>query len=265
MIPLKDHNPTERTPFVTLVFLALNVATFLLWQPLADAGDPARAYVCQSVGFTTEPQGQCQQLTEGDLFSFCHGAIPAEITELEQLSTLDRVCGEKSPLLSLLTSMFLHGGLLHIAGNMLYLWVFGNNVEDRLGHAGFVVFYLLAGVAAAYAQAWSSPDSVIPMIGASGAIAGTLGAYLVMFPRARIVTLIPLFFFLQLAELPAVVVLGFWFVLQAFQGVGSLGADVGGVAWWAHIGGFVFGAAVALLFYRRRPRPAPVASPFDPY
>jgi membrane associated rhomboid family serine protease len=262
MIPLRDHNPTERRPYVMWAFLAINVAVFLLWQPLADAGEPSGTFICEQAGFTRSPGGACQQLTEGDLFAFCHGAIPYEITKLERLPTLAEACGEKSPLLSLLTSMFMHGGLLHIAGNMLYLWVFGNNVEDRLGHGAFAAFYVLAGAAAAYAQALTDTESFIPLIGASGAIAGILGAYLVMYPHARVVTLVPIFYFLQLMELPALVVLGFWFVLQAFQGVGSLGTEVGGgVAWFAHIGGFAFGALVALLFYRRR-RPQPVG-PFD--
>ncbi len=140
--------------------------------------------------------------------------------------------------------MFLHGGLLHIAGNMLFLWVFGNNVEDRMGRAVYLLFYLLGGVAASVAQIATSPDSVIPSLGASGAIAAVLGAYLVMYPRNRVLSLVPIFFFLQLIELPAIVVLGFWFVLQLFNGVGGIAARVNeGVAYFAHIGGFVFGLA----------------------
>jgi membrane associated rhomboid family serine protease len=231
VIPLRDANPTRRTPWITIGLIAINVAVFFLWQPIT--GTPR----------------------EQNLFFFCHGAIPQELTELEPIPQVAVECGGKSVIGSLFTSMFMHGGFLHIAGNMLYLWVFGNNIEDRMGRVTFVGFYLLAGIVAAYADALSRPDSIIPAVGASGAIAGTLGAYLVMFPRARVVTLVPLFFFLQLAELPAVFVLGFWFVLQAFQGVGSIGADVGGVAWFAHIGGFVFGAVVALLFYRSREQP----------
>jgi membrane associated rhomboid family serine protease len=231
VIPLRDANPTRRTPWITIGLIAINVAVFFLWQPIT--GTPR----------------------EQSIFFFCHGAIPQELTGLEPIPQVAAECGGKSVIGSLFTSMFMHGGFLHIAGNMLYLWVFGNNVEDRMGRLTFVGFYLLAGIVAAYADALSRPDSIIPAVGASGAIAGTLGAYLVMFPRARVVTLVPLFFFLQLAELPAVLVLGFWFVLQAFQGVGSIGADVGGVAWFAHIGGFVFGAVVALLFYRSREQP----------
>jgi membrane associated rhomboid family serine protease len=145
---------------------------------------------------------------------------------------------------------------------MLFLWVFGNNVEDRMGRVAFLLFYLVAGIVAAYAQAAASSGSQVPLIGASGAVAGVLGAYLVMYPGARVLTLV-FFFFITMIELPAVVVLGLWFVLQAFQGLGSLGGDPVGVAWFAHIGGFVFGAVVALAFYRRqRLRRAP-ASPWD--
>jgi membrane associated rhomboid family serine protease len=231
VIPLRDANPTRRTPWVTLAIIAVNLAAFFLWQPLT--GSPR----------------------EQELFFFCHGAIADEVSDFQTIPQLDRLCGGKSVLESIFTSMFLHGGFLHLGGNMLYLWVFGNNVEDRMGRGVFLFFYLAAGIVAVYSQVVTNPDSQVPMIGASGAIAGTLGAYLVMFPHARVLTLVPIFFFLQAAELSALIVLGFWFVLQAFQGVGSLGGDVGGVAWWAHIGGFVFGAVVALLFYRRRRQP----------
>ncbi len=226
MIPLRDANPTRRTAWVTLGLIAANVATFFLWEPIT--GSPR----------------------EQNRFFYCEGAIPKELTSFETLRGLADACGGKSVLVSLFTSMFLHGGFLHIAGNMLYLWVFGNNVEDRMGPVVFLLFYLAAGIVAAYAQALPDPDSTIPLVGASGAIAGALGAYLVLFPSARVLTLVPIFFFLQLIELPAMLVLGFWFVLQAFQGVGSLEAETG-VAWFAHIGGFVFGALVALLYRGR--------------
>ena len=230
MIPIRDRNPTQRRAYVTLGLIGLNVAAFFLWQPLTGS------------------------LEEQQIFFYCNGAIPAELTDLQPIPEVATICGGKSVLVSVFTSMFLHGGFLHIAGNMLYLWVFGNNVEDRMGKVPFLLFYLLSGIAASYAQVASGPTSEVPLVGASGAIAGVLGAYLVMFPRASVMTLVPLFFFLQLMELPAILVLGFWFVLQAFQGVGSLGADTG-VAWFAHIGGFVFGAAIALLFYRGRREP----------
>jgi len=156
------------------------------------------------------------------------------------------------------TSMFLHGGFLHVGGNMLYLWIFGDNVEDRLGHGRFVAFYLLCGLAAALAQTFVSPSSQVPMVGASGAIAGVMGAYFVMYPHSRIVTLIP-FFFLQVVEVPAIFFLGIWFLMQFLSGVGSIAqvqAGTGGVAFWAHVAGFVAGVVGGLLMQRpERQRP----------
>ena len=154
---------------------------------------------------------------------------------------------------TVVTSMFLHGGWLHFLGNMLYLWIFGDNVEDRLGHARFIAFYVLCGAIAALAQVWSRPDSVIPTIGASGAIAGVMGAYFVLFPHSRVLTLIPLFVFWELLEIPAIFFLGVWFVMQLFSGVGSLAAtgDTGGIAFWAHVAGFVAGLAGVFVFKRR--------------
>ena len=156
---------------------------------------------------------------------------------------------------AVLTSMFLHGGLLHFGANMLYLWIFGDNVEDRMGHGRFLVFYVLCGVAAALAQTAMVPDSIIPMVGASGAIAGVMGAYLVLYPRSRIVTLLPIFFFIQLVEVPAIFFLGIWFFLQFVSGIGSIasatgGEPAGGVAFWAHIAGFVAGVSGVMVFRR---------------
>jgi membrane associated rhomboid family serine protease len=155
---------------------------------------------------------------------------------------------------AVLTSMFLHGGLLHFGGNMLYLWIFGDNVEDRMGHGRFLVFYLLCGTAAALAQTIVNPDSVVPMVGASGAIAGVMGAYFVLYPRSRIVTLLPLFFFFQIIEIPAIFFLGFWFLLQLLSGVGSMatatGSETGGIAFWAHAAGFLAGLSGVLVFRR---------------
>ncbi|MBI4260357.1 MAG: rhomboid family intramembrane serine protease [Actinobacteria bacterium] len=258
MIPIRDENPTSRTAWVTLAFIALNVAAFLFWQPTFEGGQ----------------QGELEQTA----FFFCHAEIPWEVLNQENLARggtdaaraieasglgvpgpalqgfLGERCPGKSWLLSVFVAMFLHGGWLHIAGNMLFLWVFGNNVEDRMGHAVYPFFYLLGGVVASAAHIATDPDSVIPTLGASGAVAAVLGAYLVMYPRHRVLSLVPVFYFLHLIELPAVVVLGFWFVLQLFSGVGSLASDVSqGVAYWAHIGGFVAGAAVAWLFFRRGP------------
>jgi membrane associated rhomboid family serine protease len=149
------------------------------------------------------------------------------------------------------TSMFLHGGLFHVAGNMLYLWIFGDNVEDRMGHGRFLVFYLLCGIAAALAQTIAAPDSVVPMVGASGAIAGVMGAYFVLYPKSRIVTLIPLFFFFQIIEVPAIFFLGIWFLMQFLSGVGSIvTAAQGGVAFWAHVAGFLAGLSGVIVFRR---------------
>jgi membrane associated rhomboid family serine protease len=160
---------------------------------------------------------------------------------------------------SVLLSMFLHGGWMHLLGNMLYLWIFGDNVEDRLGHLGYLIFYIACGWIATLAHAYANQSSVIPSIGASGAIAGVLGAYLVMYPRARVLTVIFFGIFIRLAELPALAVLGFWFVLQLFSGVMALGArsaQTAGVAWWAHIGGFSAGLVVGAIFRVRGRRRA---------
>jgi membrane associated rhomboid family serine protease len=155
----------------------------------------------------------------------------------------------------MVTSMFLHGGFLHFGGNMLYLWIFGDNVEDRMGHGRFLVFYLLCGAAAALAQTVVNPDSVVPMLGASGAIAGVMGAYFVLYPHSRILTLVPIFIFIQLIEVPAIFFLGIWFVFQFLSGVGSIataaGEPGGGIAFWAHIAGFAAGIATVGLFRRR--------------
>jgi membrane associated rhomboid family serine protease len=168
-------------------------------------------------------------------FVATHGLVPADFAWL-----------------NVLTSMFLHGGWMHFLGNMLYLWIFGDNVEDRVGHGRFIVFYLLCGAVAALVQTFFNVNSVIPMVGASGAIAGVLGAYLVMFPHSRVLTLIPIFIFIEIVEIPAVILLGLWFVLQLFSSLGSLGAeaDVGGVAFWAHVAGFVAGVVGIRLFRR---------------
>jgi membrane associated rhomboid family serine protease len=167
------------------------------------------------------------------LFSLTYGVVPAEFTWS-----------------SVFTSMFLHGGWLHFLGNMLYLWIFGDNVEDRLGHARYLLFYLFCGAAAALGQTAIQPYSTVPMIGASGAVAGVMGAYFVLFPHSRVLTAVFIFFFLDLIEIPAIFFLGIWFLMQFFSGVGSLGADAGqgGVAFWAHIAGFFVGGVGGLLW-----------------
>jgi membrane associated rhomboid family serine protease len=175
-----------------------------------------------------------------DAFIFRFGAVPAEITQFQNL-------------FSLLTSMFLHGGWLHLIGNMLFLYVFGDNIEDAMGHASYLLFYLLCGIAAALTQVFLNGDSTVPMIGASGAISGVLGAYIVLFPHGRVRALVFLGFFIQVILLPAWVMLGLWFVLQLVSGLASLGvgADVGGVAFWAHVGGFIAGVVLVWLFRDR--------------
>lgn len=220
MIPLRDANPPGTVPFVTYGIIVLNVLVFLLELAM---GDQVGALFMQ------------------------FGVVPARVS-----AALDPGAFDGGALLSFGTAMFLHGGWMHLIGNMLFLYVFGDNIEDRCGHGRFVLFYLLAGSAAAAAQVAVDPWSEMPMVGASGAIAGVLGAYVILFPRARILTLLPLFIFFQLLELPAYLFLGLWFLMQIASGVLSLqiGGDAGGVAWWAHIGGFVAGAAF-LPFLRR--------------
>jgi membrane associated rhomboid family serine protease len=224
VIPLHDANPTRRTPVVTLAIIAV-CALVYGYQVLlmVEGGEAALS------AFITR-----------------WGVVPAELVEAFRSGAVASI-----ETATLITSQFLHGSLIHIGGNLLFLWIFGNNIEDRFGRLRFLAFYLIGGIVAGLTQVVIDPASTIPTIGASGAIAATLGAYLVLFPRARVTTAIFLVFFYQLIEVPAVFVLGFWFVLQLFDGLGSLGdmgaATTGGVAFFAHIGGFVFGAAVALL------------------
>jgi membrane associated rhomboid family serine protease len=218
VIPLRDINPTERFSIITFCLILLNVVVFVFQLTL---GDKAESLFVQAFA-----------LIPARLFAY-HGApggVPAAVT--------------------LFTSMFIHGGLLHIAGNMLYLWIFGNNVEDATGRIRFIVFYLLCGVLAAYGHAYMNRSSVTPMIGASGAISGVLGAYLLLFPRARVVTLVFFGFYVRTIEVPAMVVLGFWFLLQFLSALVSGGA-AGGVAWYAHVGGFIAGVLLIGLFKRK--------------
>ena len=224
MIPLRDANPTRRRPIVTWILIALCFAVFAI-ELSVQTGSGARGL---------------------DRFFLEYGVVPAELSGAGAGPGPGGIGG---PALTLVTHQFLHGGWIHLGGNMLYLWIFGNNVEDRLGRLGFLVFYLLGGVAAALSQVAIAPGSQTPLVGASGAIAAVLGAYLVLFPGARVLSLIFLGFFYQLLTVPAVVVLVLWFVLQLISGVGSLGpaSDGGGVAFFAHIGGFVVGVVVGLL------------------
>ncbi|MBM3324366.1 MAG: rhomboid family intramembrane serine protease [Calditrichaeota bacterium] len=219
MIPIRDENPTRRKPVLTVTLIAINIAVFIYQTMLGP--DKAVDFV------------------------MAYGAIPAVLAfDLHALPAL--------PLswITLITSMFVHGGILHLAGNMLYLWIFGNNIEDHLGRFRFILFYLLAGIVAALAHAIVFSDSLVPMVGASGAISGVLGAYLVTFPKARVVVLVWFLFFLRFVRIPAILVLGLWFLLQLHGGFGSLVGQQEGIAFFAHIGGFVVGILLVQLFRR---------------
>jgi membrane associated rhomboid family serine protease len=278
LIPIRDENPTSRTAWVTLALIAANIVIFLFWQPTFATGDLGEAeqvvfFYCNAevpwevsnqTSLADGGQEALQAIRQANpgvnaeaLQAVLQGRADEIFPQGNPLSNLEG-CPNKSWVASIFVAMFLHGGWLHIGGNMLFLWVFGNNVEDRMNPLVFIGFYLLGGLAAAGAQIATDPDAAIPNLGASGAIAAVLGAYLVMYPRHRVLSLVPIFFLFTLVELPAIVVLGFWFILQLFSGVGSITAEVtGGVAYWAHIGGFAAGLLVALLFYRRKP-PVPV-------
>jgi membrane associated rhomboid family serine protease len=232
MFPLRDENPTEITPIVTVALIAANV---LVWLFVESAG-------------------------VGDRFieALCvYGAIPGEITgalgagtELHLGEHVCRIGGLGK--ISLITSMFLHGGWMHLIGNMWFLWVFGNNIEDSMGHLRFVVFYLATGIVAAGAHVVSDTGSGVPMVGASGAISGVMGAYIVLYPKVRVQSLVILFYFIRVISVPAGVLLAIWFGLQLVQGALSGYGGTGGVAFWAHIGGFVAGVALIKLFERRK-------------
>ncbi len=221
MIPLHDDNPTELTPLLTIAFIGACVLVFLYQASLPDR--------------------------MGEMFVYRYGAIPAVLfghpTQLPDIAF-------QAGFGTLFTSMFLHGGWMHLIGNMLYLWIFGNNVEDAMGHVKFIVFYLTCGVIAALSHALTDPSSAMPMVGASGAISGVLGAYLLLYPHARVLVLIPLGVLTRMVYVPASVVLGLWFVLQILSGGMSLGREGGGVAFFAHIGGFLAGMALIGLFKR---------------
>jgi membrane associated rhomboid family serine protease len=212
MIPLRDVIPSRTTPYVTISLVVLNSLVFLYQLSLGESIND---------------------------FVFAFGLVPAYFSWV-----------------SVFTSMFLHGGFLHVAGNMLYLWIFGDNVEDRMGHGRFFAFYVLCGVAAALGQTLTVPDSSIPMVGASGAVAGVMGAYFVLYPHSRIVTLLPIFVFWQIIEVPAIFFLGVWFLMQFLSGVGSVatatgGEPAGGIAFWAHVAGFVAGLVGVFVFKQR--------------
>ncbi len=215
MFPIRDHNPSERTPVVTWALILINVIVFASYYLALFQDDRALG-----------------------LFFYEWGLVPAEAAPS-----------------SFVTSMFLHGGPMHLIGNMLFLWVFGDNMEDQMGHIGFLVFYLMGGLVAAAAQFVSDPTSTIPMVGASGAIAGVMGGYLLMFPRARVDILVILIIIFRIIPVPAYIVLGAWFGLQLVQG-SMTPTEGGGVAYWAHAGGFAAGLLLTIPLWRRRGGPA---------
>jgi len=216
MIPIRDEIKTHRTPIVTFILIALNIFVFVL-QWMAGANQEALIYE--------------------------YALIPGSLTTSINLDNISDI----------FSSMFMHAGFMHLAGNMLYLWIFGDNVEDALGRVKYLIFYLTGGAVAALTHVLFNPNSQIPTVGASGAIAAVLGAYLVLYPQSRVLTFIPIGFFLRLRMVPAAIVLGLWFILQLFNGVASLaGPDVAGTAFWAHIGGFVAGMLMAKLFTPRK-------------
>lgn len=218
MFPLRDHNPSERTPFITWALIAINVAVFLSYFP--NIGGQERLLMA---------------------FYMDWALVPAEASQGLELHTI-------------LTSMFLHGGWMHIIGNMLFLYIFGDNLEDQLGHLGYLLFYLASGVAAAFAQMAADPSSTVPMVGASGAIAGVMGGYLLLFPRARVDLALIIFVFIKVITVPAWLMLGLWFGLQLVSGAASE-ASGGGVAYWAHAGGFIAGVVLILPAWLRRGGP----------
>ena len=228
MIPLKDDAPRYSVPFVTVLLIVINTLVFFYQVSLGPRA--------------------------GNHLVMLYGMVPARV---------EAALSGHSPIPlgvafeSYFTSMFLHGGWLHLIGNMLFLWIFGDNVEDAFGHFGYLIFYLTCGVVAGIVHTFFNWGSRMPAIGASGAIAGVMGAYIIFYPRAQVLTLVPLIVFFFTVRLPAVVILGYWFVLQFLSGVGSLGVQqAGGVAVWAHVGGFVMGMLVALVVHRPvRPRP----------
>jgi len=238
LIPISDANPTRRTPVVTLALIAANIVMFFRTPGLGTGIDSARYFIDNA-------PIPCQ------LQTFCEGRL-LEITQNVAVRIPERGIG--TYIGASLLAMFLHGGFLHIAGNMLFLWVFGNNIEDHLGHVKYFLFYLAGGFAASAAHTFTHLDSVLPAVGASGAVAAVMGAYLVLFPRARINVLVPIFIIFTVIQMSAIVVLGLWFVYQFLIGAQEASGATN-VAWMAHVGGFVFGL-VGIFLLGGRPQPA---------
>ncbi len=225
MIPIRDTIPSKHKPYVVYAIVALNALAFFYELGL--------------------PRGELQR------FLMHYGILPARYAD----PRLAQHFGLVDQVLPFFTSMFLHGGWLHILGNMWILWIFGDNVEDWFGHVGFGIFYVVCGVASGLIHLAFNWGSTLPTIGASGAIAGVMGAYFLLYPNARVLTLLPIFFFFTFVELPAFVFLGLWFVIQFLSGTAAAGANMaGGIAWWAHVGGFAAGAGIVFLLGRGRPR-----------
>jgi membrane associated rhomboid family serine protease len=248
MLPIRDNIPTARTAYVTYGLIVANVLVYFLWQRGGlTLGDPSsQHYMQQLIDWAaipyefTHPGDNCGLTASGAVA--CEGQPGVTGAAPDQPPTF----------VTPFTAMFMHGGLLHLGGNMLFLWIFGNNVEDAMGPVKFVVFYLLGGIAALLLQIVFDPNSDVPTLGASGAIAGVLGGYLLLFPKARVVTVIFIVFFFTILELPALLVLGLWFLQQAVFAAMDLGGSGGGVAYFAHVGGFVFGLAAIRLFASRK-------------
>ncbi len=277
MIPIGDSPRSRTTPYVTRLIILANVVVFLYTLSLSTAVAPtpraqARDYLDQVSGpcygqLNTRPtetdRFYCRwSFQTREFFDAVKGREDVPNLDSRQVEQLERALGEQATphvtrweiLISIVTSTFIHGGWLHIIGNLLFLWVFGDNVEDRMGHVGFLLFYLVAGVVASLVQGFIDTSSLVPTVGASGAVAGVLGAYLVYYPKATVTTLIPIAIILIPIPIPAVIMIGFWFIqnlLSGFATLGTAGTPDSGVAFFAHIGGFVFGAGLVLLFLRR--------------
>ncbi|MFW6094168.1 MAG: rhomboid family intramembrane serine protease [Pseudomonadota bacterium] len=230
MFPISDDNPRAHVPVATIVIIALNV---LVWALVQGLGDP-RALAESLCHYALVP---------GELFGYVEPGTRIAVSE----SLACQFDGEPNHL-SLFSSMFMHGSWFHLIGNMWFLWVFGDNVEDEMGPVRFSLFYLACGLAAAFAQIVTNPASTVPMVGASGAIGGVMGAYALLFPRVRVNLLIILGFYVTTVAVPAIFMLGYWFVLQLLQGLPALGSEGGGVAFWAHVGGFVAGLGLVWVF-----------------
>jgi len=237
MIPLRDNAAPRRLTPINAALIAANIAVFVYEVSL---GARVTAFVAR---FAMVPAAVTRAL------------LSTNALALHELAA-HRSLGAPAPLMTTVTSMFIHGGFWHVAGNMLYLFIFGAAVEYRMGAARYLIFYLAAGIAAALATVWIAPESSVPVIGASGAIAGVLGAYFILYPRGRILTIIPIFIFVQFVEIPAVIYLLVWFAVQLYAGLeeGGRAAAMGGVAWWAHVGGFMFGVALGPMLAVNRPR-----------